>query len=302
MNIGVLNGGGKSTPKPSYRAGNITPATTADLNRSIGNAGIPSTSPLKFAQVKDVCTSLDHPLYKILGTKGLGAVILQSESSNLFLTDNNEIDYSNLNYDIAFPLFPNIKNYPLKGEIVIILSGPDFTSQFSPDEPSRYYICSINMWNNSHNNVLYSSNGDEENQSITTNPSYFNNIPPNAGSTDTGNNTELGKFFKENEYIKILLPYEGDVIYEGRFGNSIRLSSTNKDTNTNNNWSEAGDDGDPLTIIRVKRFTAEDSLVGLGETPPTPEETPPTLEDINNDDSSIWITSTQKIPIDINFL
>ncbi len=293
MSLNGLKGSGKLNLKSPYRLGNFTPSLNTG---NTGNISSPSSSPsLTYARVKDVCTSPDHPLYNTLGIKSLGAVVLQNISSNILTGDEQEVNYSNSGLFIAFPLFPNIKNYPLKGEIVITLFAPNFTSQNTPTNVSSYYICPANIWNNTHHNALPDTRGSEENQSITTNETYYNDIPSNEGSTEIGQDIELGDFFTESEYIKNLLPYEGDIIYEGRFGNSIRFSSTNRDTNINNNWSEAGDNGDPLTIIRVKKFTIEDASVGL-------EETPPALEDINNDDSSIWITSTQKIPIDINFL
>ena len=48
---------------------------------------------------------------------------------------------------------------------------------------------------------------------------------------------------------KNMLPFEGDMILEGRFGNSIRFgSSTPKGKN---NWSENDSEGDPITILRV---------------------------------------------------
>jgi hypothetical protein len=79
------------------------------------------------------------------------------------------------------------------------------------------------------------------------------------------------------------LPFEGDVIHEGRWGNSIRLGSTVK--GTPNNWSNAGVDGDPITIIRNGQGTQ------------TPEGWIPTIENINNDNSSIYLTSTQNVPL-----
>jgi hypothetical protein len=76
---------------------------------------------------------------------------------------------------------------------------------------------------------------------------------------------------------------EGDVIEEGRWGNSIRIGSTVK--NTPNNWSISGSNGDPILIIRN------------GQGIQTEEGWVPTIEDINNDDSSIYVTSTQNVPL-----
>jgi hypothetical protein len=63
----------------------------------------------------------------------------------------------------------------------------------------------------------------------------------------------------------------------------MRLGSTVK--NTPNTWSSTGENGDPITIIRN------------GQGNQTDEGWVPTIEDINNDDTSIYFTSTQKIPL-----
>jgi hypothetical protein len=85
-----------------------------------------------------------------------------------------------------------------------------------------------------------------------------------------------------------LLPFEGDVIQEGRWGNSIRFGSTitNPPSSTIiNNWSETGKNGDPIVIIRN------------GQGSQTDEGWLPITENVDNDDSSIYLTSTQKIPL-----
>jgi hypothetical protein len=109
--------------------------------------------------------------------------------------------------------------------------------------------------------------------------------------TDQSTEIDLGNTFIERSNIHPLLPFEGDIIYEGRWGNSIRFGSTNKRKiagiipNTPNNWSSTGSSGDPIVIIRN------------GQGIQTEEGWIPTVEDINNDESSIYFTSTQKIPL-----
>jgi hypothetical protein len=94
----------------------------------------------------------------------------------------------------------------------------------------------------------------------------------------------LGRTFVERENIHPLLLFEGDKLLEGRWGNSIRFGSTVK--NTPNTWSTTGTNGDPITIIRN------------GQGNQTDEGWVPTIEDINNDDSSVYFTSTQKVPLE----
>ena len=91
----------------------------------------------------------------------------------------------------------------------------------------------------------------------------------------------LGETFKEKDFIKPLRPFEGDNILEGRFGNTIRLGSTSKPLNP---WSRNGENSDPIIIIRNGQFnnTNDDTFI-------------PNVENINNDDSSIYLTSNQNI-------
>jgi hypothetical protein len=76
------------------------------------------------------------------------------------------------------------------------------------------------------------------------------------------------------------------MILEGRFGNSIRFGSTNASSEISNpnNWSDSGNTGDPITIIRNGQSTNLDEKGWL-----------PTVENINSDASSIYLTSNQRI-------
>ena len=90
--------------------------------------------------------------------------------------------------------------------------------------------------------------------------------------------------FKERDNIHPLKPYMGDVIHQGRFGNSIRFSSTASPINTE--WSSTGKNGDPILILRNGQ-----PLNNLPNNPWTP-----ITENINEDPSSIYLTSYQSIP------
>ena len=84
-----------------------------------------------------------------------------------------------------------------------------------------------------------------------------------------------------------MLPYEGDYIYQGRWGNTIRLGSTVTDASIPNTWSSTGDNGDPIMILKNGQHD-EDTDPWV-----------PQVEDINTDLSSIYLTSTQTLPIDV---
>jgi hypothetical protein len=95
----------------------------------------------------------------------------------------------------------------------------------------------------------------------------------------------LGITFIENPNIKNLLPFEGDFIIQGRQGSAIRFSSTTKLYNNLNEWSSIGTEDSPITLItNGLSFTSQSYYV----------------EQINNDSSSIYLTTTQKLPLQTN--
>jgi hypothetical protein len=104
-------------------------------------------------------------------------------------------------------------------------------------------------------------------------------------------NGKSGGTFEEKGDIHPILPFAGDNIFEGRFGNSIRLGNTSKAGGIiTNNWSSGNNtqNGDPITIIKNGQPTSGSSDGSL-----------PITEDINSDPTSIYLTSTQNIPFDI---
>ena len=181
----------------------------------------------------------------------------------------------------AKPLFGNIKNFPLLNEIVYIFSLPSTLIGETTSENIKYYLNPVALWNHPHHNG-YPTNANEN--PTTQQKTYIQTELGNTSKiTDQSLTINLGQTFIERSNIHPLLPFEGDIIYEGRWGNSIRLGSTVQ--NTINNWSVTGSNGDPILIFRNGQGTQ------------TEEGWIPTIEDINNDDSSLYLTSTQKIPL-----
>ena len=182
---------------------------------------------------------------------------------------------------IAHPLTSNIKNFPLINEVVYLISLPSTDIGETNVAKRPYYINIVSLWNHPHHNAY------PLNSSAPPPPQQKDYAQTQAGSvrrvTDQSTEIFLGKTFKERANIHPLLPFEGDVIHEGRWGNSIRLGSTVQ--NRPNNWSQTGTDGDPLIIIRN------------GQGKQTDQGWIPVVENINNDDSSIYIASTQNVPL-----
>jgi len=186
----------------------------------------------------------------------------------------------------AYPINSYIKNYPLVGEIVIMITGPTHKLNISADKQQLYYFPPFNIWNSVHQNAF---------PNMYEYRDYLQNSLPKptyAGKADTGTaqNFPLGTTFVEKENIRNLKIFEGDIVLESRYGQSIRFGSTIPDQKKESPWSNAGKAGDPIVIIRN----------GQG-TPTDPDKFSSTVENINRDKSSIYLTAGQEVVLeDIN--
>ena len=107
----------------------------------------------------------------------------------------------------------------------------------------------------------------------------------NNNQQNSPTNDDLGKSFSEKADIRNLLSFEGDRIYPGRKGNGLRFGSTVQLYSDLNEWSSVGEDGDPITIL-VNGYVTTDS-----------GSFTPNIEEINKEQSSIYLTTTQKLPL-----
>lgn len=198
-------------------------------------------------------------------------------------TDTSNKKYSNF---IAKPLFSNIKQYPLVGEIVQIIPGPSDGLNDRKSKQDYYYTVPFNTWNSVHHNAFPDLR--EYAEFVIDNKVNNNSVElgQNQGNNPSYEEFPLGKTFKEKDNIKDLLPFEGDFILEGRWGQSIRFGSTVLGKERVNSWSKDGEDGDPILIIR--NYQGNQSVK---------EAYVPTVENINIDGSSIYLTHNQSINI-----
>jgi hypothetical protein len=223
-------------------------------------------SPFKFIVGKVFATVMDDktPSKKVFdlcgGWAGIGTVLFKVYDNNKSKDkyEENKTSDSVLGYSLAKPFFPNQKYYPLNGELILVFSLPSPGSQKSKvsSRSTYYYITNINIWGNNHSN------------SQTEDPNF-----------------PLGLGFDENPKIEGILPFEGDYVLEGRFGNTLRFGSTNKINTGENFWSDSGANGDPITILTNGHKFGSGKLY---------------VEDINNDASSLYLASTQKIPLEVS--
>ena len=199
---------------------------------------------------------------------------------------NPDKDFTTDNF--ALPLFPNNKVFPLENEIVYLIALPNNDVQSNVSSLSYYYFQPINLWNSNHHNAIPDPINDSSIPASQQRDYQQTSIGAVRKVTDGGTEIKLGNTFKEKINIKNIQPYEGDVVYEGRWGQSLRLGSTVNNSPIPNPWSRVGNNGDPLLILRTGQYAD-------GKDPWIPQ-----VEDINKDISSIYATSTQNIPIEVS--
>ena len=191
---------------------------------------------------------------------------------------------------LAKPINSSIKQYPAEGEFVYLTQGPSIDLNVSRDSRGYFYTLPFNLWNTSHHNA-FPDMSDYSNYVNTTKKNYQQTLvaqqPVNL-STTSSVNYPLGPNFPEKSNIKALRPFAGDLTIEGRWGNSIRFGSTSAIDKEANYWSsEPSTPGSPITIIRNGQGRQLEDVAWF-----------PTVENINRDPSSIYLTNGQKIIID----
>ena len=232
-------------------------------------------------RVTDIILDSNYPnFFDLGGWNAVGTIFFESVGgANLNSNSNN----------IALPLLPYLKNYPLVNELVLLFQLPDSNIGSNNNTVKYYYLNPIALWNNQHMNG-YPNLLKKSQTQPTQNKSYQEmSDGQTSKSTDEEidynfNSPIVGGTFSERSNIHPLLSYAGDIIMEGRWGNSIRFGSTVKVDS--NNWSGNGENGEPITIIRN------------GQSPESSDEGwVPVVEDINKDLSSVYLTSNQTIPL-----
>jgi hypothetical protein len=193
----------------------------------------------------------------------------------------------------AWPIFSFVKQYPVIGELVLLIMGPTQELNDYASAQQAYYFPPYNVWNSINHNAF-----PDLSEYADFLKKYYEK--PEYQYNQTGSMPELpkGVYFSEKP-IKKLVPFEGDTIIEGRFGQSIRFGSTSKIKSKENPWSSYGEDGSPITIIRngegkdtrIVEITSDTAIAYS-----LPDQ--PTVENINYDHSSIYLTSNQIVNIE----
>ena len=198
------------------------------------------------ARVVDVILDDSHPEFEKYGKwASIGAVKYKTLNKG---SDNSPPS----TLPIAFPLQSHIKHIPLKNEIILIVTSPSEVLEDSRNNVRDYYLDIVNIWNHPHHNGV---------------PTRIN---PDL---------ELGEDFQELADINPMRPFEGDIIFEGRQGQSLRFS-----TGIPNKTPWIGEQGSPITILSNGQVTTDEGFTTV-------------TEDVNEDFSSIYLTSNQQVKL-----
>lgn len=152
----------------------------------------------------------------------------------------------------ALPLHTNIKQFPLLNEVVMIMQGPTSDIQSSVASKDMYYSTVVNLWGSSHHNALPEPNTDIS--------------------------TILGKDVKELADINPMYPFPGDIIIEGRQGQSIRLSGN---MSPENKLVDESNNAKPIILISNGQLKTDNGIDYI-------------VEDINTDPNSLYFLSDHK--------
>lgn len=171
------------------------------------------------------------------------------------------------------PLDMNMTKMPLRNEHVVVVKYLG----------TNFYLPVVPLLNSINANIAPGTSGIRDQKMIDDDFLYdFFEV-----------NTEVGN----DDKIRRLLPREGDMTFEGRFGQSIRFGSAIVE---GAHGDEPSTQDSPNILIRAGQLTDaqifdEQSLKQeIEDTDYKPVE-----ENINSDGSSIWMTTDQKVNLDI---
>ncbi len=167
---------------------------TGALSSQLGKGKFKSLPPFTIGKVMGVLMDEFTPSNKLFIRDGewggIGTIYYLPYPSNKGVSNTNLEKLAT-----AIPFLPNQKYLPLIEELVILFTLPSSSTQSNSTNSQTYYLSVLNIWNNNQHN-----------------------------SQPASEKLLLGRTYTELSNIKSLLPFEGDSIFEGRTGNSLRFS------------------------------------------------------------------------------
>lgn len=188
----------------------------------------------------------------------------------------------------ARALNSNIKHIPIVGEIVFVCKAPTPYHSGAGYGREFYYTAPISIQSSVHHNGLPGANKvsvDGKSKATKRQEAQYGLTPKLSDNKMVKDQIDPG--FPERVDVSPIQPFPGDIIIEGRWGNSIRLGST---VDTRRRYPQApswgigtGATGNPILIL------------SNGTNPKSKKYNEFHLESPDDDDASIWMASGQSI-------
>lgn len=189
------------------------------------------------------------------------------------------------------PLNMHVRTIPVLGEIVYLIKAPANTSSGIVNGEVYYYLSPVGIHRNINHNLMQPFN------ELTTGTVGLSLQSVSAGvsnsSTSNDSRIDFGTGFIEDSTISQIQPFLGDTIIEGRYGQSLRFGYTPEGVTSSNNkissvrnqpsWTSTKAES-PITIIRNGAGVSRGYNQFI-------------IEDINRDDSSLYLTSQQRLQV-----
>ena len=203
-----------------------------------------SSQALRPVRVVDIILDDSHPSY--VDTNSIGAVHYNFIDKPLLreVTD----------LPLAFNANAHMQVMPLKNEVVLIFSSPSTSASSNKStDKTTYYHSIVSVWNTPNHNASPATNAED---------------------------TSLGEF-EEADNVNPLFPFSGDILIEGRQGQSLRFTGNKS---TLNPLTDDQNNTKPLVILSNGQKDVGNGVDFI-------------TEDINEDFSSIYLTSDHKIKL-----
>ena len=212
---------------------------------------------------------------------------LDTKESRLYSILIRTVNESNPQQIYCLPADSNIKKIPLAGELVFIFQAYGNEASSSKVHLKWYYLTTLPVQSSLNHNSLAGASAVRRNEKESALEQQTGDVkididattPKSTADANTNSSTSLGVTFNERADVPFLQPYEGDILIEGRFGNSIRFGSTHIGSGK---YSQAqssafsGPAGSPIIILSNRKPSAPKKF---------------TLENVDNDYSSLYLTS-----------
>ena len=150
----------------------------------------------------------------------------------------------------AKPLNIGFLRIPIVGEAVLLIKAPSSYGTSIRNTSDNYYLDVVSMQSSIHHNSLPTQTAKTVQKNATAGDAGKYNSAA-AGNTNKPQDPKVDDNFSENDKVQPLQHYIGDMLIEGRYGNSIRFSTTPKSGKFTvpPKWSN-GKPAAPITIFR----------------------------------------------------